>query len=475
MNLIQAENLKPGSRAWLLDKVNQREGLFRQPEIEGFASPWEVETGQRIEFKVSCDPASEFTLDLYRLGYYQGRGGRLVASLGPFKGHPQPQPEITSDGLATCAWKSCHSLTIPSDWPSGVYFGKLQTLPGEARRSSKSEVGWQSHLVFLVRDRRQADFNFQCATNTWAAYNRWPQVNSSYDKDGDFWYWGPGTRVGWQRPFGFPASGVTLPPTKVGSGEFPLWEFPLAYWMEKEGYDVTYTSNHDTHTDGAGLMRTRAFLSIGHDEYWSNQMMDNLKAALAKGLNAAFLCGNALYGVVEYDATLASTTRTGIFGPLEEKVVGIWPAMSQFKQWGPDAAEVMGVRSVFPVVGLGDWTCTDPEHWLFEGTGMKKGDSVQGLIGWEFHGVPWPHPGLKIVAEGRAQEGGPVGHYSSVVFQHPGGGTIFNAATIWWPQALSEPPGHTRPLIYSERPTGLQGPDSRVQRITKNLFEKFLK
>ena len=29
-----------------------------------------------------------------------------------------------------------------------------------------------------------------------------------------------------------------------------------------------------------------------------------------------------------------------------------------------------------------------PEHWLFEGTGMKKGDSIKGLVGWEWHGDP---------------------------------------------------------------------------------------
>ena len=35
-------------------------------------------------------------------------------------------------------------------------------------------------------------------------------------------------------------------PLSQGSGEFLMWEFPLAYWMEKEGYDVSYISNVDT-------------------------------------------------------------------------------------------------------------------------------------------------------------------------------------------------------------------------------------
>ena len=58
-----------------------------------------------------------------------------------------------------------------------------------------------------------------------------------------------------------------------------LWEFPLAFWMEKAGYDVAYISNVDTHADGAGLLRAKAFLSVGHDEYWSREMYDHVKSA----------------------------------------------------------------------------------------------------------------------------------------------------------------------------------------------------
>ena len=42
----------------------------------------------------------------------------------------------------------------------------------------------------------------------------------------------------------------------------------------------------------------------------------------------------------------------------------------------------MGSRNVDPVNGGGDWVCEKPDHWIFDGTGMKKGDSIPGLIGW---------------------------------------------------------------------------------------------
>ena len=60
----------------------------------------------------------------------------------------------------------------------------------------------------------------------------------------------------------------------------------------------------------------------------------------------------------------------------------------------------MGAVNVIPVNGGGDWICAKPEHWMFNGTGMKKGDRIPGLVGWEYHGDPAKIPGLQVVAEG---------------------------------------------------------------------------
>ena len=119
-----------------------------------------------------------------------------------------------------------------------------------------------------MRDDRRADLMFQVSDLTWQAYNRWPAWRSLYDWKDEPWRTTPGAKVGFDRPYGFyynllPAGFV---PQTGGSGEFLLWEFPLAYWLEANGYDVTYTSNLDTHTDPDGLLRVKGFLSVGHDE-----------------------------------------------------------------------------------------------------------------------------------------------------------------------------------------------------------------
>ena len=60
-----------------------------------------------------------------------------------------------------------------------------------------------------------------------------------------------GAKVGFDRPYAFYYNMLptTLSPLTNGSGEFLLWEFPLAFWLEQHGYDVTYVSNLDTHGD----------------------------------------------------------------------------------------------------------------------------------------------------------------------------------------------------------------------------------
>ena len=51
---------------------------------------------------VSTNPASPFRIDLYRLGYYQGKGARHLVQLGPSKGQVQPDPEIGPERLREC-------------------------------------------------------------------------------------------------------------------------------------------------------------------------------------------------------------------------------------------------------------------------------------------------------------------------------------------------------------------------------------
>lgn len=457
--LIVAENAKPGTRDWMLSKTGVDPATkYRCPWIEGYCSRASVRAGERIQFHVSTNPASEFTLQIYRLGYYGGDGGRLMAELGPFAGSVQPDPVEGPKRVRDCQWEACTEFEIPSDWPSGVYVGKL----------TAAREGWQSYVIFVVRDDRRADFLFQVSDNTWQAYNRWPSQFALYDDGKNEWYWGGGVQVSMNRPYGKYCQ-IMDAPLSTGSGEFFLWEFPLAYWMESLGYDVTYTSNLDTHHDPAQLLRAKGLLSVGHDEYWTIEMFENVRAAIESGVNVAFLSGNAVCGRIQFDSTGRAFERVGVFGP--PGGMRDFVAMKSLAHERPYANELVGAHSTGPVTGGADWICSLPDHWVYAQTGMQQGDRIPGAIGWEWHGDPAPIPGLEIIATGPTQSapGEPNdGIYTATVYPGPKGNFVFNAATCWWADGLSAPPGYVRPKVYTEP----KGPDARLQQITMNVLRR---
>ncbi len=460
-DVIRDENAKPGTRDWMLKNPRIDPATkYRCPWVEGYCSQASVEAGQTIQFHVSTNPVSKFGIEIYRLGWYGGDGGRLMATLGPFDGVVQPDPPVGEKRVRNCAWAVSAEWRVPAEAVSGVYLGKL----------TAEREGVQSYVIFIVRDRRKADFIFQCSDHTWQAYNRWPDHYALYDdgKNEWYWYWGGGVQVSFNRPYGKYCQ-ILDQPLSTGSGEFLLWEFPFAFWLEKEGFDVTYISNTDTHRDGPGLLRAKGFLSIGHDEYWTRQMYDNVKAAIDGGMSAGFFSGNAVCGRVAWDERLRAFERVGVFGPPHGTFE--FASMSSLAHERPYANELMGAHSTGPVTGGADWVCEKPEHWVFAGTGMKKGEGIPGLVGWEWHGDPAPIPGLEVVATAPTQSapGQPNGGvFTATVHPGPKGNIVFNAATCWWADALSAPPGYVRPSVY----TSPQGPDARAQRITRNVLER---
>jgi hypothetical protein len=83
-------------------------------------------------------------------------------------------------------------------------------------------------------------------------------------------------------------------------------------------------------------------------------------------------------------------------------------------------------------------------------------------------------PGMEIMAyspmftsKGKAKP-----PHVSTMYNGPKGNVVFNAGTIWYAQFLSSPPGHVLPGNGRAKP---QGPDPRVQRMTKNVFDRFIK
>jgi hypothetical protein len=461
--VIAAENAQAGTSDWQLTYTRVDPATkYRCPWIEGYVSQSSAIAGDELQLFVSTNPAAEFRVEIFRLGYYGGQGGRPIQTLGPFPGQTQPDPPVGKNRLRECQWEPTAKIKIAADWPSGVYLGKL-SLTGTGR--------YQSYVVFIVRDERPADIVFQCSDHTWQAYNRWPDNYSLYDDGATPWSLGGETHVGFDRPYGKYCQVVDAPLSQ-GSGEFLLWEFPFAYWLEKHGYDVTYVGNTDVHRSALALTRGRVMLSVGHDEYWSLEQYAHVKQAIEKGVSVGFFSGNTCCFVAPLSASSRGVpnrvlTRAGRYGGLLEVEKG---RMGPFRIDGPNENLLIGARTISPFNGSGDWIVTQPEHWLFAETGMKRGDSIPGLVGWEFHGDPARIPGLQVVAEGETLNGGgKPAHWTATIYPGPKDNWVFNASTIYWAQGLSAPPGHVLPFAHYGRP---HGPDPRVGQITKNYLHR---
>ena len=200
-------------------------------------------------------PPRSYRLDIYRMGYYQGNGARLITSILPSATLPQTQPACikqSSTGLMDCGnWAVSASWTVPSTAVSGIYFAKLVRTDG---------TSGSSHIVFVVRnDASHSDLLYQTSDTTWQAYNDWGG-NSLYDgtaPDGRAW------KVSYNRPFN----------TRGDSAEDFVFnaEYPAVRWLEANGYDVSYFSEVDSDRSGALIKNHKVFLSVGHDEYWSGE------------------------------------------------------------------------------------------------------------------------------------------------------------------------------------------------------------
>src|SRR5207245_1503931 len=319
-------------------------------------------------------------------GYYGGAGARLISSLGSFPGLHQviPAPDKVT-GIISCSnWTRTTTLNIPSGWVTGVYLAKLT-----------SSTGNSSFIFFVVRDDGgHENIDFQASVTTYQAYNTWGGTSLYNNNTNLSTYKGPhATKYSFDRPFS--------PGDSNGAGHYFFYEYKFVYWLESQGYDVTYTTAVDTDTNVNPLTNHRAFLSVGHDEYWSKGMRDNVQNAINAGVNAAFFSANSMYWQIRFESNGSGAAN---------RVEVCYKDASTFNTPpGPDPQN--GKNNSIVTVRWRDAPVNQPENgligvmyedqvnrdyayvvqnssnWIYAGSGFTDGTSLPGIVGYEYDKV----------------------------------------------------------------------------------------
>lgn len=464
-NPIVLENQQTGTTDW--DIQSERVGTDATGQIKGYASATSINRGESITFHVSVNPAQTYTMDVYRVGWYQGLGGRLIQHIGPLSGVKQPAcPMDVTTGLRECNWAPAYTLTTQTSWTTGIYLVVLT-----------NAANYQNYIMFVVRDdSRVGALLYQQPVTTYQAYNDYPNDNTTGKSLYDYNSYGANT-VGGSKA----AVKVSFdrPDANTGiSDDFRSWEIHFIRWMEKSGYDVTYSTNVDTHANGGRLLNTRGFLSVGHDEYWSRSMFDAAVAARDAGVSLGFFGGNAIYWQARFEPSGSGVPnrvlvcyRADFLDPVSDpnlKTV-LWrdPPVNRPEQTLIGVQFVNMVSWIPGPVSYPAHVVKNSGHWAYAGTGFADGNTVPGIVGYEADRLFSEYPGPNTVSGtytllSHSPFNSNADYSNSSIYQAPSGAWVFGAGTIFWSWGLDS---------YG---AGWNIADARLQRMTANILDRFI-
>lgn len=439
--------------------------------IQGFATDISVNKGETVHFKINTN-ASAYTIDIYRIGYYNGDGARLVGTGVITATLPQSQPDPIEDpvvGLVDCGnWNESAHWDVPDMAVSGVYIAKLTRTNGDA-----------SHIIFIVRDDAStSNLFFQASDATWQAYNAYGG-NSLYLGSTSLPS-GHAAKVSYNRPFVTRSGGG-------GGGPEEDWffnaEYPMIRFLERNGYDVTYTTNVDAARRGNLILNHKVFLSVGHDEYWSAEQRTNVEAARDAGVHLAFFSGNEIYWKTRWEnSTDVSGTpfrtlvcyKEGLLGESvcgekcdpTETWTGLWRDGCSFQNGG-------GCQPENTLSGQISWGSAntsirvpaaykDLRFWRHTNiTSLAPGTEAifpVGTLGYEYNWEQYhaSYPAGRIKMSQTSLDGR---LHKISLYKHASGALVFGAGTVQWSWGLDNV--HDR---------GDEPVDVRMQQATVNLF-----
>jgi hypothetical protein len=390
-----------GVRASWVIQENQRQGtdawrITGTPPgtIAGFADRTYAADGDMITMSVSTD-APMFHVEAYRMGDYQGKGGRLVWSSVPMQGARQPAcPLARGVNMVSCQnWSPSVRVPVTAAFVPGDYLFKLVGSGGQQSYVPLTVWDPTSHATYLVKN----------DVLTWQAWNPY---------GGDDYYVGQGSCpsgayplcsrarvVSFDRPYDFSYNGGQ------GTGDFLALELPLVQWLEHNGLDVSYATDVTLIDHPSMVTAHKALFSLGHDECWSLQERQAAVAGHGAGVNIAFFGASGILRHVRLQPSTLGPNReevdyrnsgddplNGHGDPLQ--VTGnTWA--SPPANWPEDSFVGESYNGFLdPDAAPGALRIADSGSWIFAGTGLRDGQAIPGVIRSDVDSLepPGEHP-----------------------------------------------------------------------------------
>ena len=445
---------------WIYKEHFARSVSYGLGPVVGYVNKHSIEPGGRFSIALSRNnDTAEISgvLEVYRIGHYGKDDRKLVFRSNRVVVHEQI---VSIDSfIVGPPWKHEDIAFSTADWKSGYYTFDFVTDRDRRVRDL---------AYIIVRDANRAgDVLVKLSTNTYQAYNRWG--GGSYYRTPMLTGVQKTNMVSFDRPT----------PT-----QFYSWEYYYVRWLEryaaKHNLRIGYAANHDLHVNPGIADNYTLLISLGHDEYWSQREFDvHYKRIFEQGKNSLFLGANTGYWrmrysdihhagegrqMLTYKAALGKERVAGksLFDPVLNSPSGELPTGLFRGVAGYPETMLMGV-------GWESWflegsprrhgyTLKTALPWLVEGTGLKEGDAVADVIGYEWDNISlkddgkpvWtretanipmlPREDLTIVMEGElVDEYGNPGRAQAVYFESKAGAKVFSAGTIRWPWGLEKP------------------------------------
>jgi N,N-dimethylformamidase beta subunit-like, C-terminal len=463
-NVVQRENLLAGSAGWTTPPARRA-----STQIQAYLSATSVRPGRVLTIYVSVlRDQTKYTIDIYRLGWYGGQGARLVLSAkqtGQAQGYyDQLRGRLfgcrtcrvdTALGLVEVNWKASYRLTIPDDWITGVYMAKFT-----------DAQGMQTYATFDVTGSDYSTYVLVTADTTVAAYNEWGGY-SLY-----LWRFGSGGH----------ARKVSLdrPVSGWGDEQGLMYEINGIRWAERQGYDISYLSSTDLHEAPDQLLRHKAYLTFGHDEYWSREMREGVQRARDAGVGLGFFGANIGYWQIRFEPdSRGARDRTIIcykeanmdplFGSDNSRVTTKWREAPVNE---PENALVGVMYESYAVQPNGfPWVMNAGVNSdLLAGTNLAPG----ARYGCDIVGYEWDRTfanrrtptDLKVIGSSPAVDHtGIPGLAQTVYYVAPSGALVFAAGTVDWTFALDD-----YRLFANPRCLGRTQAIPGLQRLTSNVM-----